>query len=52
MISFLCIFAVSFFAINLFCVVECLKRIADALEDFVYDEEEESCDTHDEAVAK
>lgn len=41
MISFLCIFTVSFFVICLFRVGESLKRIADALEDFVYSEEEE-----------
>jgi hypothetical protein len=32
---------VTWFIINIFRAVEHLKRIADALEDFVYDEEEE-----------
>lgn len=42
MILFLSIFALSFLIINIFCVVGSLKRIADALEDFVYDDEEDT----------
>lgn len=42
MISFLCVFVVCFFIVCLFRATECLKRIADALEDLVYDNEDDA----------
>lgn len=40
MIVFLSVFAISFFILNVVYAVKYLKRIADALEDFVYNAEE------------
>lgn len=42
MIHFFIIFLVLFIVVNVCCVGHDIKRIADALEDFVYDDEEES----------
>lgn len=41
MVQFLSIFALIFFIVNLVYAVGYLKRIAEALEDFVYDDEED-----------
>ena len=42
MIQFFIIFLVLFIVVNICCVGHDIKRIADALEDSVYDNEEES----------
>jgi hypothetical protein len=42
MILFLCVFTVCFFVVCLFRVSESIKRIADAIEDFVYDDEDDT----------
>lgn len=49
MISFLSVFAISFFIVQVFYAIKSLERIADALEDFVYDDEE---DTEESEVTK
>lgn len=49
LVVFVLVFVLVFIIINLLCVGHDLKRIADALEDFVYDDED---DAEESEVAK
>lgn len=44
LVVFVLVFVLVFIIINLLCVGHDLKRIADALEDFVYDDEDDDAE--------